>query len=164
MHQVIIRPAAAADRDRLIQGMVDQQEYERALHDTRLPGAEIAEAYLGHVLTRTKEQQGALLVAEVVGDFAGFVACWVEQDDNIAETQDSNRFGYVADTYVLPEFRGHGIAGHLLQAAEAHLWATGVRRMRIGLLTNNSSALRAYQKHGFEPYETVLEKRLRTTP
>jgi GNAT superfamily N-acetyltransferase len=66
--------------------------------------------------------------------------------------------------YVRPEFRGQGIAGRLLQAAEAHLRATGMRRMRIGLLTNNSSALRAYQKHGFEPYETVLEKRLQTTP
>ena len=32
--------------------------------------------------------------------------------------------------------------------------------MRIGVLANNSSARRAYEKYGFVPYEFVLEKKL----
>jgi hypothetical protein len=35
-----------------------------------------------------------------------------------------------------------------------------VTRLRIGALANNDSALRAYRKHGFEPYEVTLEKKL----
>jgi hypothetical protein len=31
------------------------------------------------------------------GVFAGYAACWIEHDDNIAETDDLNHFGYVAD-------------------------------------------------------------------
>ncbi|MGO4127938.1 GNAT family N-acetyltransferase [Inquilinus sp. YAF38] len=56
--------------------------------------------------------------------------------------------------------RGHGVAGRPLAAIEAHLRGTGLTRMRIGVLANNDSAIRAYRKHGFDPYEMVLEKRL----
>jgi ribosomal protein S18 acetylase RimI-like enzyme len=35
-----------------------------------------------------------------------------------------------------------------------------VARIRIGVLASNDSAIRAYRKQGFDPYEMVLEKRL----
>ena len=79
----------------------------------------------------------------------------------MAETDDSNRFGYIADTYVIPRFRGRGVVSHLLQAAEINLSTVGVRRVRIAALARNASALRAYAKHGFATYEVVMEKRAR---
>lgn len=60
----------------------------------------------------------------------------------------------------IPRLRGRGVVAHLLAAAEAHLRALGVRRIRIGVLAANASALRAYAKHGFEAYEVVMEKRV----
>ena len=48
MPMPVIRLAIDADDDRLIEAVIDQQEYERKLHDTRLPGPEIARAYLKH--------------------------------------------------------------------------------------------------------------------
>jgi ribosomal protein S18 acetylase RimI-like enzyme len=104
---------------------------------------------------------GALLIAEVNGVFAGYAACWIEHDGNIAETDDSNHFGYVADTYVVPEFRGRGVVSRLLETAESHMREQGVLRMRIWTLANNTSAKRAYEAYGFEPYEVVIEKILR---
>lgn len=161
MEHIHIRRAVDADGDRLVEAIVDQQEYERALHDSRRPGAEIAGAYLDQVKQSAAQNDGAILVAELAGAFAGFAACWVAQECNVAETDDSNRFGYIADTYVVPRFRGRGVVGHLLQAADGHLSTVGVRRVRIAALARNASALRAYAKHGFATYEVVMEKRAR---
>lgn len=161
MAEVTVRPAGPGDRAALRAALVDMQDYERALHDTRLPGSETAGPYLDWLESHAAARGGVVLVAlSAEGDLAGFSACWVQQDDLISETTDSNRFGYVSDVYTAPAWRGHGVAGRLLAAIEAHLRGTGVVRMRIGVLANNDSAVRAYRKHGFEPYEMVLEKRL----
>ena len=156
-----IRVAVNADDDRIVEAIIDQQEYERELHDTRLPGAQIARAYLEYLKAKVAASNGALLVAEVNGAFAGYAACWIEYDSNVAETEDSNHFGYVADTYIVPTRRGYGLVASLLEAAEKCLRQSNVSRMRITSLANNQSALRAYAKYGFGQYEIVMEKRLR---
>ncbi len=155
-----VRAYRDSDRAAVIEALVGLQEHEVALHDTRLPGREIAEPYLAQLVGIVAEQSGAVLVAETGGRFAGFVACYVAEDEVIAETPDSNRYGYVSDIFVVPDRRGSGLAQALLVAAERHLAATGVTRLRIGGLAANRIACRAYEKHGFEPYEIVYEKRL----
>lgn len=161
MAEVTVRPAKPGDRAALLAALVDMQEYERALHDTRRPGSETAQPYLDWLEGHAAERGGVILVAvSADGDLAGFSAGWVQQDDLISETSDSNRFGYVSDVYTAPAWRGRGVAGRLLAAIEAHLRGAGVVRMRIGALANNDSAIRAYRKHGFDPYEMILEKRL----
>jgi ribosomal protein S18 acetylase RimI-like enzyme len=157
---ITVRPATEADHAALRAAIVDLQEYERALHDSRRPGAVIVDAYVDDLMRRCAERQGLMIIAEDdAGRFAGYAAGWVQQDDTIAQTPDSNRFGYVFDCYVVMARRGLGIAGKLLAAVEAHLWAQGVTRIRVDSLATNMSALQAYRKHGFTPYEMVLEKR-----
>jgi ribosomal protein S18 acetylase RimI-like enzyme len=159
MADTTIRPAGDADETRLLAAIADQQDYERALHDTRKPGTEIAKSYLAYLRVRVARDFGLLLVAERDRAFAGYAASWIEQDDNIAETEDSKRFGLIADTYVVPALRGHGVVAALIEVAERHLRARGISRIRIQALAANASALRAYEKAGFVPYEIVLEKK-----
>jgi len=156
-----IRVAVKADDDRLVEAIIDQQEFERELHDTRLPGGQIGRAYLEYLKQRVVAGNGALLVAELNGVFAGYAACWIEHDNNVAETDDSNHFGYVADTYIVPHLRGRHLVASLLEAVEQRIRKNDVSRMRITALANNHSALRAYLKFGFGQYEIVMEKRLR---
>lgn len=158
--EITVRPATAADHGALKAAIVDLQEYERALHDSRRPGLTIVDAYVPELVQRTAERQGVIVIAEETGGrFVGYAAGWVQEDDTLAETPDSNRYGYVFDCYVIPAKRGLGIAGHLLTAMEAHLWTTGVTRIRIGSLATNLAALQAYRRQGFVAYEVVLEKR-----
>jgi GNAT superfamily N-acetyltransferase len=154
-----IRPATTADRPELRRAIVELQEYERRHHDTRLPGAQIADRYLDWMWRRS-ESDGAILVAEIGGSFAGFVAGWVEEAGNIAETPDSNRFGLISDICVMPDFRGRRLAARLIGAIEQHLRRTGVVRLRVSALAANDSARRSYQHTGFAPYEIVHEKRI----
>ena len=154
---MIIRPAAPADRPNLRQAIIELQEYERLRHDTRRPGAQIADAYLDWI-ERQAEANGVVLVAEYPDSFLGFVAGWIERTDNIAETADSNSFGYISDICVMPDFRGKRIAAKLLDGIEQYFRRQGVRRLRVGALAVNASAQTSYEHAGFHPYEILYEK------
>jgi ribosomal protein S18 acetylase RimI-like enzyme len=109
-------------------------------------------------MLRHAEASGAVLVAESGGSFVGFVAGWIEQAENIGETPDSNRFGYVSDICVMPAFRGQRIAAQLLDGIEQYLSRTGVTRLRINALAVNAPAQASYEHAGFAPYEILYEK------
>ena len=154
-----IRDAAPCDRAGIVAAIGELQDYERQLSDTRRPGAEVAQPYYERLRERAAHD-GAMLVAEADGAFAGFVVGWIEQDDEICETPESNRYGYISDISVLPAFRGRGAAAALLAALEARLAAHGVTRLRLKFLTANTTARAAYERAGFAPHETLYEKRL----
>jgi ribosomal protein S18 acetylase RimI-like enzyme len=159
MKEPTIRTAIPSDRPHLLQAVVELQDYERRLHATRLPGEEIADAYLDWMLKQAAEG-GAVLVAEIDDAFAGFVAGWIEQQHNIAETPDSNRFGYISDICILPVYRGKRIANLLFAAFEQHLAQAGITYLWINVLAANTSARTSYERSGFGFYEVMYEKRL----
>lgn len=152
-----IRLATTADAGALRQAIVALQEHERRLHASRLPGEQIADAYLASIVRQTTTH-GALLVAEIGGQFAGFVSGWIEQDAAIAETPESRRFAYISDIFVTPSHRGRGLAGRLLQEIEHRLVGPGIERLRVASLAANTAAERAYRRAGFLPYEITHEK------
>ena len=152
-----IRQAGPADRAALREAIIELQEFERRLSDTRRPGEEIADAYLARMESRAADG-GAILIAETDSAFVGFVTCQLQEADYIAETPDSNRFGYVSDICVLPAWRGRRIARLLLEAAERHLAPHGITRLRVNVLANNPSARRSYEHADFVAYEVLYEK------
>ena len=154
---VTIRDAGAIDRGQLRRAIVELQEYEGTLQKTRLPGEQIADAYLAWIENQIGEG-GALLIAEIDRRFVGFVAGWIEHSDTMTETPDSNRFGYISDVCVMPDYRGQRIASLLLSAIEKRLSRTGITRIRICSLAANASARASYERAGFESYEITYEK------
>ena len=158
MDNLVIRPATAVDLPDLRRAVVELQEYERRLHATRLPGEQIADAYLAWLQRQAAEKSGAMLVAECDGSFAGFAVGWITEHDHIAETTDANRFAYLNDLCVMPAYRGQRIAHQLLRAIERHLGRAGVTRLRLSTLAANASARRSYESAGFTPYEIIYEK------
>jgi len=80
MDKLVIRPATASDLPELRQAVAELQDYERGLHATRLPGEQIADAYLAWLQHQAAEQSGAVLTAEIDGSFAGFVVGWLDVD------------------------------------------------------------------------------------
>jgi hypothetical protein len=137
MLEANIRQAADQDGAHLLKAVTDEQDYERALHATRRPGAEIAEAYLAHIRANVAQNRGALLIAEVNGVFAGYAACWIEHDGNIAETDDSDHFGYVADNRW-----GLGCVGRMSAMAAGSVnttWKYGTGRRSASRATSDLS-------------------------
>ena len=159
MDSFFIRHVIPDDHPDLRRAIIELQDYEVRLHSTRLPGELIADAYLAWLLEQVA-QGGAIFVAEHLGHFAGYAACWIEYNDVIAETPDSNRFGLIGDICVMPEYRGQRLATLLLTNTERHLMQGGVTRVRICSLAANQSARSAYENAGFVPYEIVYEKEI----
>ncbi len=60
---------------------------------------------------------------------------------------DKASFAYLADVFVLPEFRGQGISRLLMEAYDNHPDLQGLRRHMLA--TNDAHGL--YKKYGFEP-------------
>jgi ribosomal protein S18 acetylase RimI-like enzyme len=104
--------------------------------------------------------RGAVLIAEIDGAFAGFVAGWIEEESHICEKPDSNRFGYVSDICVLPAFRGRRIASQLLDVMELRLRREGVTCVRLFTFAANRAARASYERSGYGAYEVVYEKSL----
>ena len=70
---------------------------------------------------------------------------------------DRATFGYLADVFVLPEFRGRGISKALMDAVAAHPELAGLRRMLLA--TRDAHGL--YADYGFTPLsrpESVMER------
>ena len=159
LSELVIRDAERADERDIVDAIVELQDYERRLHDSRLPGARVAQAYFREITDRAADQ-GAILVAELEGALVGFVAGWVLTEESLTETEDSRRYGYVSDICVRGPWRGRAIAKSLLDALERRLAPFGVARMRINVLAQNASARASYEKAGFAPYEVMYEKRI----
>jgi len=160
MGAINIRSYKPSDRPAVLQALIELQNFEVPLHDTRLPGETTMQAYLERMLRDLEEGEGTVFVAELEGEFVGFVGCLVVEDDVVQETPDSRRYGYVKDIFVSDRHRGRGIAQQLLQTAEQYLAKTGATRLRLNVLANNMKARRAYERYGFVQYEVLYEKRI----
>jgi RimJ/RimL family protein N-acetyltransferase len=69
--------------------------------------------------------------------------------NTLAKTQHS---AAIFGVYVRPEWRGAGVADALLAACLAHGRALGLRIVRLGVVTTNTSAIRLYLRHSFAVY------------
>ena len=155
---IAIRPAGPADRGVLIAFVREIQDAERAMHPSRLPGAEVAEGYYEGLVARSAE----FLIAEEAGGGrpVGFVAGWLDEDDDPLQTREWRRHGLISDLFVAADRRGEGIAQRLLGAMADRLRELGAGRLRICAVAPNAPAIAAYRRFGFEPFEITFDKPL----
>jgi ribosomal protein S18 acetylase RimI-like enzyme len=71
-----------------------------------------------------------------------------------------NRFGYIADLWVEPPYRGTGAAQALMNDAFDWFRQQGVSRVQIEVDVENKGGLRFWEKAGFEPFEIVLRRNI----
>lgn len=68
---------------------------------------------------------------------------------------------YVYESFTRPEVRGRGVYPWALTNIAARLGAAGIRRLWIGVETDNEPSLRAVSKAGFQPVcEVAYQRRL----
>jgi len=95
----------------------------------------------------------------IIPVFAGCV--WIEGDrlvGNVTVTQlDNSDVWSLSNVAVLPEYRGRGIAGELVDWAIAHVRRRRGRRVVLQVRSNNTGAIALYAHRGFRTYDTVHE-------
>ena len=63
----------------------------------------------------------------------------------------------VHDIAVMPAWRGQGVGQSLLAAAEAHATDLGCCKLTLEVLSGNHTAMRSYERFGFEQYALLPE-------
>jgi len=69
----------------------------------------------------------------------------------------------MSNVAVLPEYRGRGIGGQLVDVAIAHIRRRGGRRIFLDVRHDNALAVALYQRRGFICYDTTYEMGLPAT-
>lgn len=158
-----IRPIQPSDLPALERCVIEMQDFERAIDPRLRPGAAMAAAYTAELRERSVRRDGVILVAEIEGAVAGFVA--VQARVPYEGLDDPPGFyALVSDLAVLPAHRRKGLGRALLDAAEAHARARGAPELRIAVLAENVDAGRIYRTAGFRPYLEILSKPLIERP
>lgn len=154
---VSIRTAGPADRETCIVLIDALNAFEATLVDDRLTTRAAAEAAYKRAVERVVETKGRILLAEEDGLAVGLLV-WVTDVEHPYVREDVRRYGQVADLIVVEDARGRGVGRALIAAAEALTREAGLKRLAIGALAANGSALATYRKAGFGDYLTILIK------
>ncbi len=98
---------------------------------------------------------GTSIVAADGGRPVGFLLIGIRPDERTGELQ-----GYMADVYLLPEYRGRGIARRMHEAGEAYLRRLGIRRVTNWVHATNPLGQKQSLAVGFRWWGVMMEKLL----
>ncbi len=151
-----------SDKSGLITALSDLQEFERRITDTLRPGPEISEDYFKELQNNILEKSGIIFVAkDNNGKFVGFISCLIEERNDVLHTAESNKYGYIADAYVIPSLRGKGIFSQLSRKAEEYIYKfEDIKFIRMHVNAENVQALNAYKHLGYVPESIKLIKKI----
>ncbi len=129
---VRVRPAQEAD----LPGMEWEGEFA---HFRRLYKQHFQNSRSGNTLIWVAENDDG----EIVGQF--FLALLSSQ----SELADGIHRAYLFSFRLKPDYRNHGLGGHILDFVENYLLNRGFDTLRINVARDNELARRMYEKHGY---------------
>ncbi len=151
MENIIIRPATLSDLDVLLtfeQGVIAaERPFDPTLKekDTRYYDiSEMIEAPHIH-----------LLVAETEGKLVGSGYARIEESKPYLQ---HTKHAYLGFMYVLPDFRGKGINGQIINALTTWSRENGITELRLEVYVPNAPAITAYEKFGFKKHMITMRR------
>ena len=148
--------AAAEDAPALSELFV---RYVRELENYEMAYTLDEESVLGAMQGRIRSRVTLAAVAKDGEKVVGFLFCNISRLSGYTY-EGSPLFGYISDTYVLPEYRGCGTAAALCTMAEQWLKENEVGYVELKVLESNANAHKFWSGRGFEPTTRVYGKKL----
>lgn len=147
-------------RDETVALLAELQEFERALSPDRTPGAAMASDHLDYLLTICRANSGKIFLALSGTEVAGFAVVFLESEDtdDFHLLPEYRQYGWISDLLVDRKHRGSQAAPLLMEHAERHCTALGVRRIMVSALHDNQRARHFYEKAGYGVREVVYSK------
>lgn len=108
----------------------------------------LAERYKPGLIGQTLARGDLWLVARAGAELVGFAHGYALMDGDFK----------LDKLYVAPELQRHGIGGGLMSRLMAHARRHGSRRLVLRVNRNNTQAVTAYRKYGFEVLVPVMEE------
>lgn len=147
----------------------EMRDYIKAMLDEEIEGCEISVSSFmvaednGHVVSafagwvegqNEDELPSAILKSNLVGYCLPVDNVKGSQDkaDIVRPLQIEREEGtyQLEYSYTLPEYRGKGILGLIVEAHEQEAVAKGIKKMQVHVFDNNPAAIKSYEKKGFK--------------
>jgi ribosomal protein S18 acetylase RimI-like enzyme len=151
MDQITIRKASLQDLDTLFrfeQGVITA---ERPF-DTTLKTGNIHYYELEEMITATHIE---IVVAELAGELIGSGYARIEKAKHYLQHEHHAYLGFM---YVDPDHRGKGVNKKIIDALKNWAISQNITEFRLDVYANNASAIKAYEKAGFNSH--MVEMRM----
>jgi ribosomal protein S18 acetylase RimI-like enzyme len=155
-----IREYDPGDKATLVGLARELQAAEIVLYDRMKPPAEIGDWYIDFLLERCAADAGTILVAAEGSTLVGYAVVLTEVSSKEEPDELDYTYALIQDIAVSESCRGRGIGAALLARCESVARQAGARWLRLSVLAANATALRAYNRAGFKPLFSTMEKSL----
>lgn len=169
MGAVTIRPAQETDFDGLMTLYVEFHAFHVRGVPSRLrlpePAADLATSERERARMRdqlwaiARDPSAALLLAEASGEVVGLAEVYQRRDDPNPLTVPYT-YGYLQSLMVAERWRGRGVGGRLVAAAEGWARARGATQLRLDAWEFAAGPLPFYQALGYQTTKRTLVKSL----
>lgn len=151
MDKITIREAVREDLPVLLQFEKKLIEAERPMDPTIRPG----ELHYYDIGAFIADQEVLVLVAESDGQV---VSSGYGKAKPARSYLDHEQYAHLGFMYTLPEYRGKGINGMIIEKLKNWAYSKGLREVRLTVYQENEPAIAAYEKTGFKKH--LIEMRL----
>lgn len=134
--------------------------YSRELENYEMEYTLIEPTLLGSIQSRIKSRVTLAAVARDGDRVVGFLFCNISRLSGYSY-EGSPLFGYISDTYVLPEYRGRRVAARLNEMACQWLKENDVGYVELKVLESNQNAHRFWSAQGYNPTTRVYGMKLK---
>jgi ribosomal protein S18 acetylase RimI-like enzyme len=151
-----IRPATAEDVPMVLPMVARICAFHESLDPAKYAlRGDPQEMYRGWLVSRSRDRNSVFLVAEARDDplqLAGFLVGTVENEIPIYRLQ---KYGFIHDLWVEPQYRNEGIARQMVSLAIERFGTIGVEQIRLDTAAGNEVAKSLFRSCGFR--ESVVE-------
>lgn len=99
-------------------------------------------------MSRDSKEAIAVFVANIESNLVGYCM-----------TSVKDRIGEIDSIYINPQYRGKKLGEQLMEKAESWLKSKKIIKFSISVVEGNESVFDFYNKQGYHPKHTVLEKK-----
>ncbi len=151
----IIRDAETSDCDRIAELLVGILKlHARGREDIFCDcGAKYSADDVAHMLTVPSKR---IWVAVGEDGVQGYIICIIKQHGSTVMAKRTCL--WIDDLCIAPECRGCGIGGALVDTATEFARRSGFDAVELNVWSFNTNAVNFYEKQGFTPQRTVMEK------
>ena len=114
------------------------------------------ESFRADLRRAANDRSQGLFVIEVDGQLVAFL--WLVI---LANNWTGERYGYINNLYVRPEFRHQGLGTQCMEKAESFFRSRGIRKVRLTVSCGNAAAVSLYQKMGYGTIRFDMEKEIK---
>lgn len=153
MHDIKLRPATLDDLDAL-------EEFEQGVIQFERPFAPQLKPDPIHyyaIEDLIENDDACFVVAEIDGKLIASGYGLIQESK---PTKKERQHAYLGFMYVVPEYRGQGVNGKVIQYLIEWSKENDISEIVLEVYAGNQSAIKAYEKIGFEP--GLLKMRLNT--